>query len=147
MNRPDAIRTAVALAQQAQPLQAASEELFAQGLYSDWVIFLHDADNLDRAVSANESIIVSFGARWCDQCAQLLDGLERLAKAGRIVRRFDLDNDPTVLDRYGDPDAPESESGRFEHAIPMTIAFDNGAETARFYGSEVPEGWPARTGG
>ena len=149
------IRSAVALAQQAAPLTEAAELLFEQGTASDKAPILSGAAALDNAINTPDGpVVVSFGARWCWQCAELLPLLEALhdrpETRGRVWR-YDLDSDPSVLEDYGpgpEDGAPPSESGRYEHQIPMTVAFADdgmgvtGIEIARHYGSDLPDGWP-----
>lgn len=151
IDRAETTRAAVALAQQASHHQAmwsashnGSEMLFEQAMASEWVPVLRGGEDLLQAITGHPHVVVSYGARWCDRCAELLETLERFAMGSDSfkVYRYDLDSDPTVLDRYEEADPPPSETGRYNSEIPFTIAFHEGEEFSRFYGPEMPPGWP-----
>ena len=138
MNRPDMIRQAVRLHNRATEDLIAAEHLFHAALNSENVPFIEGGQaGLNEAMASDDGVvIVSFGARWCDQCAELLEHLEQAAAEGWTVYRFNLDSDPSVLERPGlmEDDAPPSKSGRFEHRIPMTVLFHHGDAVNWHYG-------------
>ena len=149
-DRAEMIRHAVALSQQAAPLIDASEALFAAG--TDSRIPYLDTAEFDAMISSGAWFSVAFTARWCDACAELLDHLEAaMDPPGKLADyppyRFNVADDETMLERFGEPDAPESKTGRYSMALPLTVVFAEGEEVSRIYGPDLYD-WhpPARSG-
>ena len=122
-------------------LQAEAAALFRRAAWSP-VVPMIGYDDIDAALESDR-LILSLGARWCEKCAMLLPELERAAKEPRFravgVFRLDLDasNPPGLaLSRFPDPDGdtPPSDTGVYEHQIPVTIYFERGEEIRRGYG-------------
>ena len=128
-----------------QELQADAMAEFRLASWSPKVHYVAWED-LDAAV-AKGRVVMSLGARHCEHCAVLLPLLEDLADAepgGEIaVFRHDLDSSypqqGAALTKWPDPDGdpPQSETGLYQHRIPVTIYFEQGVEVRRHYGPDI----------
>lgn len=127
---------------QGKALQAVAAKCYRRAAWST-VVPMIDYEDIDIALES-ERVILSLGAAWCQQCAELLPELERVAVepsfASRVlVLRHNLDSTTPpgrALDRFPAPDGtpPPSDLGTYEHRIPVTIYFEGGVEVRRAYG-------------
>lgn len=138
IDRAEMIRQAVAVSQAAEVMFEAGQESFLPFI---------DADTFTALRDAGGSFVVTAGVRWCDQCAVLLDELEKMNDISGPLSdiptyRVDLDQSPDLIDEFSAQDAPPSITQRFDMQLPVVVLYRDGAEQTRFYGSQPPDDWP-----
>ena len=83
-------------------------------------------DNFDETLTgAEKSLIVDFWAEWCGPCKTLAPILEEIAEENKdsiIVAKVNVDNSPTLAQRYG------------VMSIPTLIRFDKGEQKQTLVG-------------
>ena len=128
---------------------AAAEHLFGLAFGSDLVPPV-DREQHDRCVDSPVTTVVLYGARWCPACAEQYEALEQAFLAGGWdwlggVWYYNLDQDGgAVLDTIPGvgEGAGESESGRFDIGVPVTVAWRSGVPVGVLHGAGLPDGWP-----
>lgn len=81
--------------------------------------------NFDQILAENPTVLVEFGAKWCQPCRAMRHVLERMATAGTVIAYVDIDDAEAVAMRFSIRGAP------------TFIAFQNGTESGRSSGMQT----------
>lgn len=73
---------------------------------------LVEIDNLDRlldTISANDTVVVEFGAVWCGPCRSFLPHYKKFAEANPdiVCVKVDVDTDPGFVQRFRIQSVPQ----------------------------------------
>lgn len=66
-------------------------------------------DNLLETISANDTVVVEFGAAWCGPCRSFLPHFKKFAETNSDVTcvKVDVDSDPGFIEKYSIQSVPQ----------------------------------------